>query len=100
MQDTILVTGRCLERARTLKLAIGAMMALSLAVPFPGMAENEDWPKSKIECRNACMIWNKEIGQCTSLGNRLSSFEKVIGVIGLGCALGGLFLLSASRTSS
>ena len=57
-------------------------------------------PTAEVECKAAGMRWVQQTGKCKQVkrvAGRLSTAKKVLGLIGLGCAVVGLVLLFGWR---
>ena len=82
------------------KIIAACIVALSLTsfLVFPATAVR---PSTEVECQAAGMRWVQQTGKCKQVkqvtGKRLSTAEKVLGLIGLGCVVVGLSLLFGSR---
>jgi hypothetical protein len=65
-------------------------------------AIGKDRPETELECHLAGMRWVLQTGECRSgIGKtQLSAIERIIGVIGLACAVGGLCLLCVGGAGS
>ena len=76
---------------------VGLSLTFSLVLPATAV----DRPTTEVECQAAGMRWVQQTGKCKQVkqvaGRRLSAAEKVLGLIGLGCAVVGLALLFGSR---
>ena len=74
-------------------------LSLNFSVIVPATAVER--PTTELECQAAGMRWVQQTGKCKQVkqvaGWRLSVAEKVLGLIGLGCAVVGLALLFGSR---
>jgi hypothetical protein len=75
---------------RIAELIIVSIVALNLAGQFIASACATQVPKTQAECEQAGMHWKPEADKCKPT-HPLSPFKKIIALIGLGCALVGLF---------
>ena len=105
---------------RIAKLIIVSIVALNLAGQFIAPACATQVPKTQAECEQAGMRWKDKAGKCKLAAPKtqaeceqagmdwkpeadkckpiypLSPFQKIIALIGLGCALVGLFLVGSN----
>ena len=95
---TLWTSGTYLKEVRNLELAktIAACLvglSLTLFLVLPTIAAER--PTTQVECQSAGMRWVERAGKCKNrvAKQKLSSTEKVIGLIGLGCVVVGLVLL-------
>ena len=74
------------------KMIIVSIVALSLAGPFIAPAYATDVPATQSDCEKAGMQWKPKAGKCKPMPkSSLSPAESVLALIGLACALIGLF---------
>ena len=80
------------------KMIAICLMGLSLTFALVLPATAVERPTTEVECRAAGMRWVQEAAKCKWGGGRsLSVADKVLGLIGLACAVVGLALLLGSR---
>jgi hypothetical protein len=81
------------------KIFAACMMGLNLTFSLALPATALERPTTEVECQAAGMRWVQQTGKCKQqvTGRRLATPEKVLGLIGLGCAVMGLALLLGSR---
>jgi hypothetical protein len=100
------------------KTVSGILVALCLLGPFfaPALAINVpiaeaapalavDVPATQADCNKAGMRWQQKTSTCKPrgmgvAGKHLSALKKVLGLIGLGCVLIGLYQLWARNESA
>ena len=76
---------------------VGLSLTFSPALPAAAVER----PTAEVECKAAGMRWVQQTGKCKQVkqvsGRRLSTAKKVLGLIGLGCAVLALVLLFGWR---
>jgi hypothetical protein len=79
---------------RFVKTMIISMFALNLAGPATAPAFAADIPTTEADCEKAGMKWKQKAGKCKPMPSHAPSrAESVLALIGIGCALVGLFFI-------
>jgi hypothetical protein len=83
---------------RISRMIMASMVVLSLAGPLMAPAFAAAPPTTQAECEKAGMRWKEKASKCRSMpGRSLSTAQKIVGLLGLMCALILLFQIWTGR---